>query len=152
MACGCNNVTVIAPAPCKDCLVAKSAIVPCDEMVQPCGGTFSVDLNDLIDTTICTGGFTIEVDTFDTTFLTNVAIDGANILTGEIVGGPGAQGIMPKVVYRVKCTNGFNSARGTVSVCVVNPCANIACPVGEACNGCTGACEPLPVNVVIQAP
>ncbi len=140
MSCGCNNITIVPNAPCTDCLIVRSAIIPCTDDVMPCGGSFAVDITDLINDTVCgAGGSTIAVELFDTTYLTNVVLTGM-IITGDTVGTPPVN-YLPWVVFRVECVNEINSARGKISVCVDNPCSRVICPVTHTCNPCTGICE-----------
>ena len=144
-ACNCNSVIITPPTPtpqpCKDCLIARSAILPCDEGILPCGGTFSVDLTELFDATICgTGGYTVSLDGYDTTYLTNVTINGSYVLAGETVGTP-PEGTLPWVRYRVECDDKINSARGTVRICILNPCSRKRCANTETCDPCTGDCN-----------
>lgn len=151
MACRCSSVTVIVdpgPKTCSGCLKAVSLRVGCDGGPLPCGNTQEIDLAEYNDTTACDGCDAIyTVHSYDTAAFASVTITSAGLLEYETTD------LYERykeydIIYDIDCPCSILSASGRIKVCMKHPCDH--CDSDEVCNPCTGDCDPLDPEILID--
>lgn len=140
--CDCLPVSPCTDCPvttCEDCLTVTSPVVTCQNSVDGCARTASVEIE-----TNCEAA-TFTVIQSDSAF-TNVSFTD-NILSFTTVQAYATPGEYFDIIYRANCNDG-TTALGRARICIKNRCIN-ACGENEVCDPCTGDCDAVPDEVLI---
>lgn len=143
MSCNCGYtlpITTIGKKSAKNlCICFKDFVSLCSEGIEPCGGTFTLDLSDRIYNEIGTSETV-------TVYSKSPAFETANIVNGELVVTTSSDAVVGRsyeVVLELttEVDGQVYGTFGTVKLCVKDLCKNKECLENQYCDECTGNCE-----------
>lgn len=146
---GSNPCVPTTSDPCPtNCLYAPSIVVSESNSVYPCGEAGLIPFDNLdFGTTICgENALTYSIVTYSAE-VTSVSItsDGIAFTSTDAA----ADTLRATITYRLDC--GGYATMGNVTIIFKSRCANVLCAAGFNCNGCTGDCDPIDVDISIEA-
>lgn len=148
-----NNCNPTPPPPtCGDCLRLGHIMVGCDNSIAPC------DTESTLKVPFDCFCFPCTTPTFKITnissikYATVVSIDKTGItIQPDGTGGPNDK---VYIEFLAVCSDGCDtkSDYGSVSIYLKDICKGVVCSDGYKCNGCTGECDLITIDLSAQRP